>query len=229
MATDKEISLPEATAVSVDAPVPRRPPTPAQPVRVTRRMDAAPPGEPITAAPSPSAIPTSSRQPPSPEGRSPDPPDEQSSSTVIESPALPLPAAKPRAAARRPSRPSAGWSVVLGLAGAALGFAAYVTVESARTSPATAVREAAPAPPSTSPSAVKAPAASERYGRLTLDTSPPTEVYLDTERLGATPLVEVRLPVGRQHLRALNTDARIDHVIEVEILPERTTIQKISW
>ncbi len=66
-------------------------------------------------------------------------------------------------------------------------------------------------------------------GRLTLDTEPWTEILLGDRSLGTTPLVEVPLPAGHYHLRAVNRAARIDRTIETEIEPDRTVREKVRW
>jgi serine/threonine-protein kinase len=54
-------------------------------------------------------------------------------------------------------------------------------------------------------------------GLLTLDTEPWTRVYLGKTLLGDTPLVDVRVPAGRQRLRLVNPSEQVDTEIEVQV------------
>jgi hypothetical protein len=67
------------------------------------------------------------------------------------------------------------------------------------------------------------------FGRLTLDTTPWTEVFLGTNRLGSTPLIDVGVPAGHLKLRARNPDSSAEHVIEVDIKPGETTARRVAW
>jgi serine/threonine-protein kinase len=59
-------------------------------------------------------------------------------------------------------------------------------------------------------------------GRLTFDTVPWTEVFLDGKKLGVTPLVELALPAGRHTLRLVNAEKQIDRGYEVTISTDET-------
>lgn len=63
-------------------------------------------------------------------------------------------------------------------------------------------------------------------GRLTLETSPWSEVFFKGRKLGDTPLVDVSLPAGVQVLTLESSGRR--HTIEVEIAPGRTTVRKLK-
>lgn len=78
-------------------------------------------------------------------------------------------------------------------------------------------------PPLASPPPTAAP------GRLTLDTSPWTEVRLGDRKLGLTPLVEVEVPAGHQRLRVVNREAHLDKMVDADITSDRTTSLRIHW
>ncbi|MBN2497399.1 MAG: serine/threonine protein kinase [Deltaproteobacteria bacterium] len=61
-------------------------------------------------------------------------------------------------------------------------------------------------------------------GRLKLDTSPWSLVYLGKRKLGMTPLIDVKLPAGTHKLRAVNADAQLSSTIQVTIRPDETTV-----
>ncbi|MEW6431393.1 MAG: serine/threonine-protein kinase [Myxococcota bacterium] len=65
-------------------------------------------------------------------------------------------------------------------------------------------------------------------GKLTLKTTPWTTVYLGKQKLGDTPLINVPVPAGRQVLRLVNPEKKLDSSIEVEIVPNETTVKKLS-
>lgn len=65
-------------------------------------------------------------------------------------------------------------------------------------------------------------------GRLTLDTSPWTEVYLKGRKLGDTPLVDFSLPVGIHVLTVVNEQKGVRRAIEVEVQAGRTTVKKLK-
>ncbi|MBL8940536.1 MAG: serine/threonine protein kinase [Archangium sp.] len=150
------------------------------------------------------------------------------------------------AAARPPARAS-GWGlsvaiVVLGLAFALMGksllerppvveqvvgeqvgvvFGEPVIVAQAHAEPdePVAALPLVVAPPPLPPKRVE-------RGRLTLETSPWSEVFFKGRKLGDTPLVDVSLPAGVQVLTLESSGRR--HTIEVEIAPGRTTIRKLK-
>lgn len=64
-------------------------------------------------------------------------------------------------------------------------------------------------------------------GALTLKTTPWTTVYLGKQKLGDTPLINVSLPAGRQVLRLVNAEKGLESSIEVEIVPNETTVKKL--
>jgi hypothetical protein len=66
-------------------------------------------------------------------------------------------------------------------------------------------------------------------GTLSLDTTPWTEVYFQGHRLGTTPIFEVPLPAGKQQLRAVNREAKIDRTLEVVISDGALTTRKVTW
>ena len=66
-------------------------------------------------------------------------------------------------------------------------------------------------------------------GKLTLQTTPWTEVFLGSKRLGESPLLEVPLPVGKHTLRLVNAEAGVKTSVEVEILANKTTVKKLRF
>ncbi|KFE60150.1 serine/threonine-protein kinase [Hyalangium minutum] len=90
-----------------------------------------------------------------------------------------------------------------------------------------------PNPPPTStetasPSASQSrPAKKAAMGKLTLDTTPWTRVFLRKQRLGDTPLIDVQLPAGKYQLKLVNEEKNISTVIEVEIRAGQTTAKKL--
>jgi serine/threonine protein kinase len=65
-------------------------------------------------------------------------------------------------------------------------------------------------------------------GLLSLDTNPWTRVYLGRTLLGETPILEVPVPSGRQRLRLVNDQEKIDTVIEVQVQAGKTTVKKLT-
>ncbi len=64
-------------------------------------------------------------------------------------------------------------------------------------------------------------------GRLTLVTTPPSVVFLGSDALGSTPLVEVTVPAGHVQLRLVNEAAALDAMLGVDIRPNQvTSLQK---
>ncbi|EAU67284.1 serine/threonine protein kinase [Stigmatella aurantiaca] len=93
---------------------------------------------------------------------------------------------------------------------------------------------AVPVPPAAEPTAPQKeepaapPRASKRApGRLTLDTTPWTHVFLRGRKLGDTPLIDQSLPVGRHQLKLVNESKNISTVIEVEIRSGQSTVKKL--
>src|SRR5205823_8822060 len=72
-------------------------------------------------------------------------------------------------------------------------------------------------------------AAAAAKGRLTLDTTPWTRVYLGRTVLGDTPLIDVPLPAGLQELKLVNDAEGVSSVVEVQIKPGQTTVKKLSF
>jgi serine/threonine-protein kinase len=73
-----------------------------------------------------------------------------------------------------------------------------------------------------------APAARQPPGRITLNTTPWTEVYFNNRKLGITPIVDIVLPAGTQRLTLVNTAKGIRKQVEVEIEPGKTLTQKLN-
>jgi hypothetical protein len=65
-------------------------------------------------------------------------------------------------------------------------------------------------------------------GRLSLDTTPWVEVFVNGRSLGETPLLNVPLPAGRNVLKLVNEAKGIHSAIEVEIEPGKTTLKKLN-
>lgn len=65
------------------------------------------------------------------------------------------------------------------------------------------------------------------WGRLTIDTSPWSDVYFHGAKIGTTPLVEAQLPAGRQTVRVVNPEEGLERVITVQISAGQTTSQKL--
>ncbi|HYH98705.1 serine/threonine-protein kinase [Hyalangium sp.] len=90
-----------------------------------------------------------------------------------------------------------------------------------------------PKPPEPKPPEPKPPEPTTRppkrpaLGKLTLDTTPWTRVFLRKQRLGDTPLIDHALPAGRHQLRLINEEKNISTVIEVEIRAGQTTTKKL--
>jgi serine/threonine protein kinase len=103
-------------------------------------------------------------------------------------------------------------------------------------SPAPAPAPGAPntevAPPPAAPAPVAATAPQQKKavarGKLTLDTSPWAEVFLNGRKLGDTPLINVSLPAGRYTLTLVNDSRNIHSAIEVVVEPGKTTVKKLS-
>ncbi len=70
---------------------------------------------------------------------------------------------------------------------------------------------------------------SKGRGKLTLQTTPWTEVFLGAKRLGESPLLEVPLPAGKHTLRLVNAEAGVKTSVEVEIVANRTTVKKLKF
>jgi len=66
-----------------------------------------------------------------------------------------------------------------------------------------------------------------RPGKLSIDTTPWTEVYWRGKDLGQTPLIGVDLPPGAQRLVLKNPGEKIEQTVEVEIKSEQTTAKRL--
>jgi len=65
-------------------------------------------------------------------------------------------------------------------------------------------------------------------GKLSLTTSPWTNVYFGNKNLGETPLNGVALPAGKHRLVLVNEERKLKTTIEVEIKPNETTTMKLK-
>lgn len=81
-------------------------------------------------------------------------------------------------------------------------------------------------PPAKDPVPKPKPVAAK--GKLTLDTTPYTEVFLKGKKLGDTPLVDVSLPPGIHVLTLVNDAKGIKRAIEIEIAAGKTTTKKLK-
>jgi serine/threonine protein kinase len=62
-----------------------------------------------------------------------------------------------------------------------------------------------------------------RYGRLRLDTEPWSVIYLGKRKLGITPLLSVKLPVGSHKITAVNKERGLQKTFRVTIRSKKTT------
>jgi serine/threonine-protein kinase len=65
-------------------------------------------------------------------------------------------------------------------------------------------------------------------GRLSIDTTPWSTVFLEGKALGDTPLVGVSLPAGKYKLKLVSEDTQKSKAIDVEILPGKTTVKNVE-
>ena len=65
-------------------------------------------------------------------------------------------------------------------------------------------------------------------GRLSLATTPWTQVYFHGRSLGETPLSNASLPVGHQKLTLVNPDRGIKTTIDVEIKANQQTVKRLK-
>ncbi len=75
--------------------------------------------------------------------------------------------------------------------------------------------------------AARKPAA-KVMGKLSLRTTPWTQVYFGGRKLGDTPLLNEPLPAGRQMLKLVSPDTGAEQVIEVDIKANETTVKKLK-
>ncbi|MEM6532447.1 MAG: serine/threonine-protein kinase [Myxococcota bacterium] len=66
-------------------------------------------------------------------------------------------------------------------------------------------------------------------GSLTLQTTPWTNVFVDGEKIGMTPIFELELPSGVRKLRLVNEKQGIDERTRVKIRPGRTERLKLDF
>jgi len=65
-------------------------------------------------------------------------------------------------------------------------------------------------------------------GTLRLNTVPWSEVYLGKRKLGMTPLLGVKLPVGKHTLKATNKSRGLEKKIKITIRPGKTTTLRVK-
>lgn len=70
---------------------------------------------------------------------------------------------------------------------------------------------------------MKKPEKVQEHGLLNLATQPWATIYHGRKRLGNTPLVRIKLPVGTITLRAVNADANVDTTFNVVIKKDQLT------
>lgn len=59
------------------------------------------------------------------------------------------------------------------------------------------------------------------FGYITVSSDPPSEVYLDDELLGLTPISKARVPAGCLHLRAVDPEGKREKLIKVQVEPNK--------
>jgi serine/threonine-protein kinase len=88
-----------------------------------------------------------------------------------------------------------------------------------------------PEPPPVDTPATDKPAAPAKpavaMGKLTLDTTPWTRVFLRGRQLGDTPLINVSLPAGRHQLKLVNEEKKINALIEVDVRAGQVTAKRL--
>jgi hypothetical protein len=57
------------------------------------------------------------------------------------------------------------------------------------------------------------------FGFVTIDTRPPSEIYVDGVLIGETPLHRVKLPSGTKEIRAVNKRLGREKTIQIEVRP----------
>jgi serine/threonine protein kinase len=87
----------------------------------------------------------------------------------------------------------------------------------------------APSAPKVTAAAPTPPPAEVRMGKLTLDTTPWTEVFDGATSLGQTPLVLIPLSVGAHRLKLVNTDKKVQQSVEAVIGPDKPTVIKLRF
>lgn len=81
--------------------------------------------------------------------------------------------------------------------------------------------------PASTPEAVRPRPRPAAMGKLTLKTTPWTQVYLAGKKLGDTPLVDLPVPAGTHVLKLVNPDSNLESTIEVEVKSGQTTTKKL--
>jgi hypothetical protein len=66
------------------------------------------------------------------------------------------------------------------------------------------------------------PVPAKEFGQLKIDTDPWSDIYLGKRKLGTTPLLGIRLPVGTHTLTAVNAELKIRLEFKVTIERNRT-------
>ena len=94
--------------------------------------------------------------------------------------------------------------------------------------PRTADRASRSASTAAAATAASAPGRSASRGKLTLDTTPWSEVLLDGKKLGTTPLIEVSLPVGEHTLQLQNPERGLKKSYRVSIKAGQTTKKRLG-
>ncbi|GMU62935.1 MAG: hypothetical protein AMXMBFR34_46980 [Myxococcaceae bacterium] len=88
--------------------------------------------------------------------------------------------------------------------------------------------EAGPVVTSPNPRPATPQVAPKAFGKLTLETTPWTTMYLGRQKLGDTPLVEQRVPAGRLLLRLSNPERSLESSVEVDVFAGRTTVKNLE-
>jgi eukaryotic-like serine/threonine-protein kinase len=86
--------------------------------------------------------------------------------------------------------------------------------------------EPAPAPKPEKPR--PAPPKAAARGKMTIDTVPWSEVFLNGKKLGDTPLVDYPMPAGLHVLKLVNEDKGLKSSVEIEVQPGKTTVKKLK-
>ncbi|HKU41097.1 MAG TPA: hypothetical protein VJR89_23200, partial [Polyangiales bacterium] len=99
-------------------------------------------------------------------------------------------------------------------------------VQPARAGPAAALRNDPSSSPDPTPPSAAPPA---EPGYLSLDSSPWSDVFLGSERLGTTPLIRVPLPPGKHLLTLENPELGASTSYAVEIQSGKTLSRLVGW
>jgi serine/threonine-protein kinase len=90
------------------------------------------------------------------------------------------------------------------------------------------IKEPPPAAEPGAPRVAEPVRAARASGKLNLDTTPWSTVYLGARKLGDTPLVGYSLPAGKHLLTLVNPEQNINRTVEVEISANGTTLKRMS-